>query len=58
MMWPLKSSEKAIDDSSRERAEVAIRGAPLEDHQKSRWERSWPPGLQSHVALVSSLTVT
>lgn len=42
MKWPLGSSEKAVDDSSPERDEVAIRGAPLEDHQKSRWERSWP----------------
>lgn len=37
-----QESEKAVDDSSPERDEVAIRGAPLEDHQKSRWERSWP----------------
>lgn len=38
----LGSSEKTIDDSSPERNEAAIHGTPLEDHQKSRWERSWP----------------
>lgn len=42
MKWPLSSSEKAVDDSSPERNEVTIHGAPLEDHRKSRWERSWP----------------
>lgn len=38
----LGSSEKALNDSSPERDEAAIHGTPLEDHQKSRWERSWP----------------
>ena len=38
----LASSEKAIDHSSPERDEAAIHGAPLENHQKGRWERSWP----------------
>lgn len=38
----LGSSEKAIDHSSPERDEAAIHGTPLEDHQKGRWERSWP----------------
>ena len=38
----LGSSEKVISDSSPERAEAATHGPPLEDHQKGRWERSWP----------------
>ena len=38
----LGSSAKAINDSSPERDEAAVHGAPLADHQKSRWERSWP----------------
>ena len=38
----LGSPQKAIDDSFPERDEAAIHGTPLEDHQKSRWERSWP----------------
>ena len=38
----LGGSEKAINDSSPERDEAAIHGTPLEDHQKGRWERSWP----------------
>jgi len=42
MKWPLSSSEKAIDASPPERNEVGIHGAPLENLQKSRWERSWP----------------
>ena len=33
----LGSSAKAINGD-----EAAVHGAPLEDHQKSRWERSWP----------------
>ena len=38
----LGQTEKAADDYSPERDEVAIHGTPLEDHQKGRWERSWP----------------
>ena len=38
----LTKSNEAIDSSSPERDEAAIHGIPLEDHQKSRWERSWP----------------
>ena len=29
-------------DSSPERDEVAVHGKPLENHEKGRWERSWP----------------
>ena len=29
-------------DSSPERDEVAVHGVPLENHEKGRWERSWP----------------
>ena len=38
----LSNSEKVISDSSPERDEAAIHGTPLRDHQKGRWERSWP----------------
>ena len=38
----LGNSAKDINDSYPERDEAAVHGAPLEDHQKSRWERSWP----------------
>ena len=38
----LASSEKAVHDSSPERDEAAVHGTPLENHQKGRWERSWP----------------
>lgn len=38
----LGSSEKVISDSSPERAGAVTHGTPLEDHQKGRWERSWP----------------
>ena len=38
----LGSSEKAINDPSPERDEAAIHGTALENHQKGRWERSWP----------------
>ena len=38
----LGSSEKVVSDSSPERDEAAIHGTPLDDHQKGRWERSWP----------------
>lgn len=38
----LGNSEKTIDDAYPERDEGAIHGTPLEDHQKGRWERSWP----------------
>ena len=34
-------SEKHVDDSP-ERNEVGLANEPLEDLQKSRWERSWP----------------
>ncbi len=35
------NAEKAVDESP-ERDENAVHGKPLEDLQKSRWERSWP----------------
>jgi hypothetical protein len=35
------NAEKAVDESP-ERDETAVHGKPLEDLQKSRWERSWP----------------
>ena len=38
----LGTSAKSIGDSSPDRDEAAVHGTPLEDHQKSRWERSWP----------------
>lgn len=36
------SAKEFNNDSSPERDEVAVHGAPLEDLQKTRWERSWP----------------
>ncbi|KAL6714290.1 glycerophosphoinositol permease [Lecanora helva] len=35
------SNEKTLEDSP-ERNESEIHGAPLENHEKGRWERSWP----------------
>lgn len=37
----LQSSEKNVDGSP-ERNEVELHGAPLENLEKGRWERSWP----------------
>ena len=37
----LSGTTKPVDDSP-ERNEVEVHGAPLENLQKGRWERSWP----------------
>ncbi|KAG8532887.1 uncharacterized protein KY384_002765 [Bacidia gigantensis] len=36
------SSPTKIVDDSPERNESVVHGSPLENHEKSRWERSWP----------------
>ena len=41
MKFLAHNSEKPSDEYA-ERDETAIHGAPLEDVQKGRWERSWP----------------
>lgn len=42
MKWPIGNTEKVVGESSPERDEIALHGAPLEDLRKGRWERSWP----------------
>ena len=39
----LRGSAKAVDDSpERNETEIEVHGAPLENYEKGRWERSWP----------------
>lgn len=38
----LRGSGKPVDKYSPERNEVEVHGVPLENIEKSRWERSWP----------------
>lgn len=45
MKWSMRSSENKVAtgiDESPELNERNVHGAPLENVEKSRWERSWP----------------